>query len=309
MSAPFDLLLRWLSERSGGSWDDFKAAHSYVFSQPGVVPVKPSWALYVLSTMGHLEMDWASARWSVTQPCLVGLPNAGATAVLVGSRPASLLQRLDAMVGDDGDVDAILSVYSPEDGPACYYVQYDSVRVLEQIGAGLSARVEHHPAGWIRRRLPLLEDVLAASPPAYEAPRGYEVEAFDPAGLRWAPTDSTDSKGLYRYRVYGTDRYYFKRGDELHDVDRDVGIWLALQRESMRAVRYAPAEVNGTLEVPAIARLPLLQARCAVLCSGRPPIRARRSSSVQYRNVTLKVAEGIARSLGQTISVTGVDGA
>ena len=307
MSAPYDLLLRWLSERSAGGWDDFKAAHAYVFSQPGVALVKPSWALYVLSTMGHVEMDWASARWSVARPCLVGLPNAGATAVLVGSRPASLLERLDAMVGDDGEVDAILTIYGPEDGPACYFVQYDSVRVLEQVGDGIAARLEHHPAGWIRRRMPTLEDILVASQLAYAAPRGYEVEVFDPSTLRWEPTKSSSCDGLYRYRAYGMNRYYFNRGGELRDVDADAGVWLALQGKRTGVVRYAPAEVNGSLEVPAEARLPLLQARCAVLCSGRPPIRTGRSRSVQYRNVTLKVADAIARSLGQTVSLTGVD--
>ena len=60
---------------------------------------KPSWTVHLLTTLGHLEMDWLNGRWSVTQPCLVNLPSAGATAVLVGSRPSSLVQRL---AGRDG---------------------------------------------------------------------------------------------------------------------------------------------------------------------------------------------------------------
>ena len=142
MDRPYDTLLNWLSERESGSWDDFKAAHSWLFGlSEETSRRKPSWTVYLLSTLGHLEMDWIAGRWSATQPCLVNLPSAGATAVLAGSRPTSLVQRLIVETGDDATLDLVVTEFEPPEGPTVIYIQYGSEDDLLRLATRIGARI------------------------------------------------------------------------------------------------------------------------------------------------------------------------
>ena len=92
-----DLFLQWLGERTRGSWELFKAAHTWLFAQNSAMNrnLRPTWTAYLLASLGHIEVDWRDGKWSVAAPTIAGLPSAGATAVLIGARPRILVERFD----------------------------------------------------------------------------------------------------------------------------------------------------------------------------------------------------------------------
>lgn len=301
MDRPYDLFLNWLSEREEGTWDDFKAAHSWLFGlSDETARRKPSWTVHLLTTLGHLEMDWLNGRWSVTQPCLVNLPSAGATAVLVGSRPSSLVQRLQDATGDDATLDLVVTEFEPAEGPQVVYVQYGTEPDILGLANLLGARFERYAAGWMSAILSPIADQVLNSRETVEPPRGYDLALFYPTRLTWEPAPNAVPNGLYRNRAYGLDRYWLKGAGGTHEVDRDLGVWASLAAADRHVLRYEGWQINGALEVPMVARLPHLQARTAVLCSGRPPVRTDRRT-VQYLNVPRNIATRIAASLEQVL--------
>jgi hypothetical protein len=301
MDRPYDLFLTWLSEREEGTWDDFKAAHSWLFGLSAeTARRKPSWTVHLLTTLGHLEMDWLNGRWSVTQPCLVNLPSAGATAVLVGSRPSSLVQRLLDATGDDATLDLVVTEFEPADGPQVIYVQYGSDADILGLASLLGARFERYAAGWMSAILSPIADQVLDSRETVDPPRGYDLALFSPSRLTWEAAANAVVGGLYRNRAYGLDRYWLKAPRGTHEVDRDLGVWASLAAADRHVLQYQGWQINGALEVPLVARLPHLQARTAVLCSGRPPVRSDRRT-VQYLNVPRSIATRIAASLEQVL--------
>lgn len=298
-----DQLLAWLSERGAGAWDDLKAAHSWLYGADQGPARKPGWMVYLLSTLGHLEMDWGSGTWAATTPCLVNLPSAGATAALVGARPASLVRRLRAEAGDEADLDILLTEHVPADGPTVFYIQYGSDADLLALADRIGARFEQYAAEWMAGMLPALGDYLRTARRAPEPPRGFDLTRLSPAVLRWEPSADARADGLYRLRAFGLDRYWLRSGPATLDVDRDFGVWAALAAAGQNVIRYRVQEVNGEMLVPPMARLPAIQGRTAVLCSGRPPSPTPDRLSIRYVNVPLPIAKRIAASLDQALAV------
>lgn len=297
-----DQLLGWLSERGHGSWESFKAAHSWLFGQGGYErPPRPSWTAYLLSSLGHLEVDWRDGAWSVAAPCLAGLPSAGATAVLAGSRPKVLVDRLARYSSPETTLDLVTVEHPRPDGPLGYYIQFESFEAVELLAERIGAQFEAAPAARLSRMLPSLDSFVASARVTAEPPVGYSVERLDAEGLGWVPHEGHLRPGLYKYKGYGVDQFRFFDGTRTRIVDRDIGVWLALRAAEARSIRFERNEINGTLVVPWIARLPLLQARTAVLCSGLPPRSAASAPWIRYLNVPYGVARRIARSLGQEL--------
>jgi len=300
-----DQFLLWLSERGTGSWESFKAAHSWLFGQASQDRrPRPSWTAYLLSSLGHLEVDWRDGAWSATAPCVAGLPSAGATAVLVGSRPKVLIDRVTRYSSPDVTLDLMSVEHSRADGPTGFYIQYESAPAVEMFSARIGARFEPAPAARLSRTLPSIDSFVASARITADPPRGYSVERLDPVALTWVTHDGPLRLGLYKYKGYGVDQFRFFDGTATRDVDRDVGVWATLRAAGVRAVRYEREEINGTLVVPWIARLPLLQARTAVLCSGLPPRGAWGAPWIRYVNVPRSIARRIASSLGQELLIS-----
>lgn len=300
----YDLFLLWLSERGTGSWESFKAAHSWLFGQAAAAHrPRPSWTAYLLSALGHLEVNWRDGAWSVTAPCVAGLPSAGATAALVGARPKVLVDRAARYSSPDVTLDLVSVEHARADGPTGLYIQYESAAAIEMFAARIGARFEPGPAARLSRMLPSIDSFIISASIAADPPRGYSVEVLDPRGLAWIAHDGPMRPGLYKFKGYGVDRFRFFDGTASRDVDRDVGVWAALASAGVGAVRYERDEINGTLVVPWIARLPLLQARTAVLCSGVPPRSSPGIPWIRYVNVPHLIARRIAASLGQELVV------
>lgn len=305
MDDPFDLFLAWLSERGSGTWEDLKSAHAWLFGQAANTAWRrPSWSVYVLSAGGHIEMDWSTGRWSAAYPCLVNLPAGGAMAALVGARPAALVDRLRRETGEAADLDLVLSELGLPDGPRVFYVQYGSEADISELCSRLGAKFERYAALWMSRLLPSIHDHLQLARVAAAPPRGHDLALFVPQTFDWLPVESAEGDGMYRARSFGPDRHWFKSGDMVREVDRDFGMWAALARQGQKVMSYTSLEINGELVLPARARLPVIHARTAVLCSGLPPRRSPDGRFVRYLNVPAPIARSIAESLGQDPMVT-----
>jgi hypothetical protein len=188
--------------------------------------------------------------------------------------------------------------YAPPNGPASIYIQYDKPADVAELARRIGATFEPWSARRLSALLPSLSTLVETARVAAKPPRGYSIEWLDGRRLDWVDTDEPSQPGLYRYRGYGLPQYRLYDGLQWREIDRDLGVWAALGTTREDLLKFEPEEVNGTLSVRQIGRLPLLHARAAVLCSGLPP-----SSVVpgwiQYVNVPSSIAGRIARSLGQ----------
>ena len=301
-----DLFLQWLGERTRGSWELFKAAHTWLFAQNSAMNrnLRPTWTAYLLASLGHIEVDWRDGKWSVAAPTIAGLPSAGATAVLIGARPRILVERFDRYTSPDRTSDLIASTYTPPGAPTSIYVQYESAEAVTELAARIGASFEPVPAQRLSTLLPSLESLVDSARTATEPPRGYSAEWLDPNVLNWVEAVKTSRPGLYRYRGYGFDQFRYYDGATWREIDRDLGVWAALSRTRRDLITFEREEVNGTLVVPFVGRLPLLHARAAVLCSGLPPSNVVHGW-IRYVNVPSSIASRIARSLGQSLDATG----
>lgn len=302
MPSPFDQFLEWLSEQGTGSWDDFKASHAWLFGQsPDMAWRKPGRTAHLLSTLGHLEMSWEQERWSVARPCLVNITNAGGIAVLTGSRPRSLLRRLEAETGAESDLEVMLIPVTPPEGPEVIYLQYEGEADLQRLTNSIGARFERYASRSLLKIVPSLEAAISGSRISADPPKGFDLARFIPSTLRWDAVLSPNSPGLFRYRAYGHDRYWLRRGGRTREVDKDYGMWAALGMESRHVIAHRASGFTGTLIVPMSVPLPLLHARAAVLCSGQPPFRETATRTLHYINVSQKVARQLAQSLDQNL--------
>lgn len=298
-----DVFLEWLSERASGTWETFRDAHAWLFGDlaVGASLRSPTWTASLLIALGHLEVDWEAGKWSITAPCLVGLPSAGSTAVLTGRRPSRLLAAIRQSAEDEAFNDLDLSEYEPREGPTVIYLQYGSPQVIDEFAGTLGITFEPYPAERLSRLLPKLDDILRDCPVTPAPPAGYVVERFDPGRLSWDLAATGTDRGLYRYRAYWSDRYRLFTGGVYREVDRDIGVWAALADHGVSVLRFDRSNVNGTLVLPAAVRLPGVFARAAVLCSGLPPLVDTTTRLVRYENVPQAIAARIAAALDQDL--------
>ena len=103
-----DLLLEWVSERGGGSWEQFKTAYDWLMpTRQRAEWMTAGFAARMLATLGHLEIDWQARRWAAAPPVLTLLPSAGAHALLTGGRTRTLMDELEIALEDHQDLYAV----------------------------------------------------------------------------------------------------------------------------------------------------------------------------------------------------------
>lgn len=297
-----DLLLEWASERSGGSWQQFRDAHEWLFADlpPRGWRPTPSWSARTLTTLGHIEIDWQAAKWMASAPVLTLLPSAGAHALLTGGRTRALRDRLNPAIWDEAS-DVYLVEHEQRNAPTALLVAGEDETAIEALAARLGIAYEVSVSDRLSRLLPGLDSYLALSR-STPAAAGYGVERFDVERLEWATCESDREPAFYRYDVVGRPAFRLLDSDgAVYDLDLATGIYAALARWGENELRYQPDSVNGTLVVPFGAPLPSLQARTAALCSGLAP--ASIAGALCYWNVPRQIADRITRSLDQTLIV------
>lgn len=293
MDAPFDLILRYLSEIRSGPWARFQLAVDSCAGltdggEDGGGRTRAYRAAEDLAALGHLEVARGDAvMWSVTPPTLVQIPSdRGVLAVLAGARSASLVNQLTAETSH--------RFIAQVDAPACIELTYPVVEAAAECASRLNLFWAEDFADRLSSLLPSVAEALVAAPEE-PAPRNWQTERFAESGWRRADSDRDD--GLYRYRNFTTE-YRLKLDGRCRRVERSRGIYEWLRRNKQSVAQYD--ETRQNLRVPAFAGLPPLAGRAAVLCSGLLPgveQQPGQRTTLVYRRVPPRVARLILASL------------
>jgi hypothetical protein len=296
-----ELLLNWLSEVGSGDWDEFREAQQWVASLDASLnhPPGPSYTAHNLSILGHVEFDWIGRRWSCSPPVLTVLPNAGAHALLVGSRTRVLIDRFLEEADSDPRV-YLPIVHVQRGGPNVVYLAAASEAAVRSFANRLGVAYEECVSERLASLLPNVRKHVEGRESALP-PRGYGFERFEPSSLTFEETDSDCDPGLYKYTAWGGARYMVRGEDgRVHETDKSEGIYAELSRVETNVLHFEPDTVNGSLIVPYRAPLPVLQARTALLCTGLLPGSSHKGC-LAYPNVPEATARAIADSLGQDL--------
>lgn len=295
--AEYGLLLSYLGELGAGSWNKFRAALDEVTADSEEERM-PSVRARGLAALGHVEFAfYDDLRWAVCPPVLAWLPRLEEpAAVLCGARTDFLLDRLSEQAPKVG-LEIEEHAQPRREGPQALYIASPNREAVEELARSCGLSTRANAAGLLAGCLPALAgyERLAREIPG---PSGYEIEVFDPASLQWSETTNNSGDGLYRYKYYRPE-YRLKTGGRDLKVTREAGVYLLLERERRRVLRYNPARQE--LLVPARAPLPELHARAATLCSGFLPTFEHRDGVPchLYSGVPAGIALAIIEKLGQ----------
>ena len=298
-----ELFLTWLSERAEGTAKQFRTSHDWLLNQGTPGRVSPEVTAHTLSMSGHLEVNWREGRWCIAPPILTILPDAGAYALLVGARTRKLIERLEAETNEEVTMGIVWHRHAQWDAPDALLLATEDETEIERLAERLGISYEFSVSDRISRMLPALQDALRLTKSTPGA-TGYGVERFDTQTLKWRPEMTMSAAGLYRIDFPGHYEYRYSDGSgTFFAPDRQMGIYLELARTGESVLSFKHQERNGTLIVPTSTPLPVLQARCAVLCSGLSPTPSHMNGVRRFVNVPEEVAKRIATSLNQNLAV------
>jgi hypothetical protein len=184
------------------------------------------------------------------------------------------------------------------------YVQADSVAELEAAFGRTGVRYCGFAAAHIAEALSPLTLGSAAAPPAW-ATTAERLVIRD--GMPFQ-SGMPDGDGLCRIAVHGRPSYLYRSGRDWFHTDHAQGILWTLAERGIRVFRWRRERVSGDHEIGTVfvdqgAPLPPLQARALVLCSGVATRFGSTARTAIYKNVPRAVAERVARSIRQHLSV------
>lgn len=301
-----DLLLAWMSETGSGDVQELRRKVTWLARTADLNPSgydTGSW-LRDMSALGHAEVDWDSSGWAITPAAGALLPACGGTAVLAGSRRLDLLGRLEAQ-------DVAVQVEAPCDGvggrlpaPTTVYVQADSIANLEAALAEVGVRYVGCAAQHIADALPSLRLGQPAAPPAWSTQTEHLILG---AGIRFRG-GLPDGDVLCRISVHGRPSYLYRSGHDWFHTDHAHGILWALAERRIGVFRWRRERIDGEHEIGTMfvdkgVPLPPLQARALTLCSGLPAQFDNSTQKMIYHNVPERIAEQVARSVRQHVSI------
>jgi hypothetical protein len=281
-SASYDLLLAYLSELGSGAWQTFQTAVDAVSDEAQGQPESSHFVRVAMESLGHMEVaSRGNGLWAIPPPTLVGIPSRKSSiAVLCGSRPQSLVSRVS---------ECNFTYESQVGGPGRLLLRAETESALAEVANMLGFEWSPSFAGRLALMLPSTKRLFEQ---AFDepAPIGWAVEKF--SGERWFEVQSDDADGFYRYRHFTTE-YRLRWKGVCRRLDRATGIYEYCRRTDRLLVEYDDTEER--LVVPAVADLPPLASRCAVLCSGLLPTRT--GNSLHYHNVPSRIGQLIRASL------------
>ncbi|MFF3600896.1 hypothetical protein [Kitasatospora indigofera] len=306
-----DLLLRWLSERQGGSVTALREGIRSTARAYGIDTSEYAdwnWVREV-SSLGFLDSDLRADRWSAAPLVLTRLPFSDGLALITGARSAAVRAVLGSAAADWLELLEIPG--EAGEGavplPATLMVQYDDAARLDELAARIGAAYVPCAALQVAALLPRAQAGAEAAPPGGA---GLDtVERYDLASRRFFPAQSHTEDGLYRWRGADHTRLVrLLRDGRFTRTEHETGIYLELARHHENAVRWRPEAATGRarlgrLFVDRNAPLPPLHARAAVLCTGLPPIRGSQGQTLAYDNVPQVLAEAMAASLLQDLQI------
>lgn len=314
-----DTFLEWLSEKGEGSWDDFRSTWSWLQSQAQTArdsdPARAAGVIAAnLSALGYIEMSWQPIpRWTVAPAVITMLPRSGGRALLTGARTRKLCwlpsKRPGATIGvlpvAADELDLWIDYSQLDRAPTSVLIASnkpeDAKRLADRCGIGYSYSVSQQ----LSAMLPNL-DLYVRLWEQRPVPQGFPVERFDASAYEWVDSSETDASepGLYRSITWKSHVHTIVLPTRVPlRATRQHAIYEVLRWEITPALRYDAA--TRELWAPVAARLPLLQERAAVLCSGLMPVYRKVDGldGLTYLNVPSKVAKRIASSLVQPLEI------
>lgn len=308
MTEPGDLLLTWASEVGSGKLRPLLDGAEWLARAHGIRPGPGAAGRWVrdMSSLGFIDVDWASGVWSISPLVVTRIPQSDGLAVIAGRRDVEAARR------EEDDEEGVLVTPVPNrlaEGdiplPASRIVAYNSHLDLPQLAERLGAQWVPCFALLAAHRIPVLTKRAPAAPPV----RGEPIEHFglaDRAFTEWRERSYSD--GLYRLRRSDRKKVYqFHEAGEWHHTTWEEGVYLALDKSPHPPIRWRrdPAqgrESIGQLIVEWGAPLPPLHSRVATLCLGLAPTIGSTAETMVYDNVPKDVAKKIAHSLKQPLA-------
>jgi hypothetical protein len=315
-----DLLLEWASEKGAGEWQEMREAWDFIAREnrrPGADPAERAWvAAAALSALAHIEIAWDSYdRWAAAPPVLTMLPHSGARALLTGARTRALYWPAGDPAGAPSGLlhemaerlDLWVDPISRHDAPTAVLVACNDPDDAEELAGACGIAFSYSVSDQLSAMLPGLTATQRLWAPG-PLPQGFPVEAFNPRALVWSESDEGEAlkePGLYRCKTWKAYVHVLVTATmATFRVPREHAVYEVLRWEGRSVLRYS--EAASELWVPSHARLPWMQERAAVLCSGQLP-RPRKgpgdTPGHYYVNVQPQVAERIAASLCQALQI------
>lgn len=309
-------LLRWMSARGSGSWQQFRAAVERLVPDsapadegadrddfdPTKLAIHQTLRLN-LERLGFAEFFGAAGEgeWRVAPPVLViGQFGARQAGLLTGARSDNLMRRIEATATPHET-----RVEPQENCPDSVFLVTDDPKSLPAIAAatGLISQPDAPTAILSTVR----ELSLEALGGPVDAPLGNEwgIERFRERDLRWETTDRAEldaACGLFRLRFQYRTEFLLRWASQSFRTAPQEAKFLLLRRVRKHVLTYDPR--SATLTVPAICRPPLLIDRALHLCSGRLPAFEFRetTASLRYHNISPTVATTVASLLRQRLT-------
>jgi hypothetical protein len=302
-----DRLLTYLSELGHGDWGDLRESWHWILGDTQD-PADKAWiAAQDLSALGHIEIAWGDEMiWCAAPPVLTMIPRSGGRALLTGGRTRALYEP-PLSEGEAGsgrlwevanELDLWIDEWPAAHGPTTAMVACESAADAEELAKRLGVSYTYSVADQLARMLPALQSFERFWEQG-ELPRGFEPQVFDVERLEWVPAKGTHEYGLYQCRTWQRHVHALKGPLGWVRVPREPAIYEVLRWENRRVLRYN--EKTMELNVPVAARLPILHARTAILCSGRLPrfLRENGEPLLAYANVSPEIFHCIASALAQ----------
>jgi len=312
-----DTFLEWLSEKGEGTWDEFRSTWSWLQSGAQTVrdsdPARAAGVIAAnLSALGYIEMTWQpTPRWTVAPAVITMLPRSGGRALLTGARTRKLCWLPPERPGEPSGVlleaanelDLWIDYPQLDGAPTSILIASnrpeDAERLAERCGIGYSYSVSQQLSAMLPE-LSLYVRLWEQRP----IPQGFPVERFDASAYKWAESSEAEASepGLYRSITWESHVHTLVLPTRVAlRATRQHAVYEVLRWEAAPTLRYRAA--SRELWAPVGARLPLLQERAAVLCSGLMPVYRKLDGidGLTYLNVPPRVAKRIASSLVQRL--------
>lgn len=288
-------------------------------------------AARTLDALGHCDLmfDDKGDSVCVTPTLLARLPLAGPPqAVLCGPRSSETIAQIHSAC-EKNSARLTLQVAPQGKGqdftPARVHLTGESVGDLEEAARSLGICFVHEPPAWVLLKMSgTLDDYLASRTWRAGELNWQRRRDFDWRRLQFRfEQQKQDKVRLTYYQEKYQHEYWLWKGEKRARVERDWGRYAVLHHAGVNVLIYD--ERHRLLMVPASVPLPRLLARALTLCSGfaAPFVSVERVANPRhvawrspeqhgfniYRGISAKIAEEVAKKLGQLLLSHPIDAA
>jgi hypothetical protein len=309
-------LLYWMSARSGGSWQQFRAGveelhlveDENLSGEGDDSPDQFALPLYQelrfnMQRVGHAEFFSGAGDkdWRVTPPSLATIQSeSGWLGILAGARSLTLLQAFRAAISA---ASADLKVFEHGGYPDQFLVHANSETALTDIAHRAGLELQRDAPAAILASLPPIDDQNLRYHTELPFGAAWRIDRYSPDKLVWQSATLADAKsaiaGLFRFSLSHQRYILLCMKGAAFRVPGQVGKYLILRRRRRRLAVLRYERNLRALCVPAAFRPPFLIERALVLCSGEPPAYA--DGTLRYRAIPPAIAAITAALLRQEL--------